>query len=91
MSEARGEIEVFSAGCSVCHQAVAVVLNLAHASRQVIVRDMRDPDVTRRAQELRIHSVPAVVIDGTLADCCAGRSPDPEVLRAAGIDQPAGE
>jgi hypothetical protein len=25
---------------------------------------------------LGIRSLPAVVIDGTLADCCAGRGPD---------------
>lgn len=32
-----------------------------------------------------VISVPAVVIDGKLADCCAGRGPDEKVLRAAGM------
>ena len=89
MSEPRGEIEVFSAGCSLCHRAVSLVLNLAHESREVVVRDMRDPAVASRAGELGIHTVPAVVIDGRLADCCAGRGPDLEALRAAGIGEPA--
>jgi hypothetical protein len=35
-----------------------------------------------------IRSVPAVVIDGALADCCAGRGPDEKQLRAAGIGTP---
>jgi hypothetical protein len=41
-----------------------------------------------RAKSLGIHSVPAVVIDGTLAACCAGRGPDEATLRAAGLGQP---
>ena len=90
VSETQGEIEVFSANCSLCHRTVSLVLSLAHESREVVVRDMRDPVVARRAGELGIHSVPAVVIDGRLADCCAGRGPDVEALRAAGIGQPVG-
>ena len=39
-------------------------------------------------EELGIRSVPAVVIDGALADCCAGRGPDMTTLRRAGLDQP---
>ncbi len=88
MSEPHGEIEVFSAGCSLCHRAVSLVLSLAHESREVVVRDMRDPAVARRAGDLGIHSVPAVVIDGRLADCCAGPGLDAEALRAAGIGEP---
>jgi len=49
---------------------------------------MKDPEVTGRANSLGIRSVPAVVIDGKLADCCAGRGPDEATLRAAGLGQP---
>lgn len=31
--------------------------------------------------------LPAVVIEGALADCCAGRGPDERTLRAAGLGQ----
>ena len=44
--------------------------------------------VARRAVGLGVKSLPAVVIDGRLADCCAGRGPDEGVLRAAGLGQP---
>jgi glutaredoxin 3 len=37
---------------------------------------------------LGILSVPAVVIDGTLADCYSGLGPDEQTLRAAGLGQP---
>jgi hypothetical protein len=49
---------------------------------------MKKPEVASRAKSLGIRAIPAVVIDGKLADCCAGRGPDEAVLRSAGIGQP---
>jgi hypothetical protein len=46
---------------------------------------MNDPQAAKRAKGLGIRSVPAVVIDGKLADCCKGRGPDEGTLRAAGL------
>lgn len=85
---ARRRVEVFSAGCAVCDEAVATVQRLAGSSCDVQVLDMRDAQVANRARALGIRSVPAVVIDGQLASCCAGRGVDEQVLRAAGIGQP---
>lgn len=87
MAEKR-QIEVFSAGCSVCQATIELVNRLACPSCDVIVQNMHDPTVARRAQDLGIRSVPAVVIDGALADCCAGRGVDEATLRAAGLGQP---
>jgi glutaredoxin 3 len=81
-------IEVFSAGCDVCNTTITMVQRAACPSCTVIVLDMRNPEVARRAQELGIRLVPAIVIDGKLADCCAGRAPDEATLRAAGLGQP---
>ncbi len=50
--------------------------------------DMNDPAVATRAKGLGIRSVPAVVVDGKPADCCAGRGPNEATLRAAGLGQP---
>ncbi len=83
----RRKIEVFSAGCAVCEETIELVNRVACPSCEVSVLDMRDPDVADRAKELGIRSVPAVVIDGQLADCCAGRGPDEGALRAAGLGQ----
>jgi len=87
MTEKR-KVEIFSAGCPVCEATVARIRELACSSCEVTVPDMNDAGVAARAQELGIRSVPAVVIDGRLADCCAGRGPDEEVLKAAGLGQP---
>jgi hypothetical protein len=86
----KRKIEIFSAGCLVCEETVQMVKRLACPSCEVVVLNMHDLQVATRAKELGIHSVPAVVIDGKLADCCAGRGPDEATLRAAGLGQPLG-
>lgn len=84
---AKRQIEVFSAGCPVCEDTIALVQRIACSSCEVTVLDMNKPDVAARAKRLGIGSVPAVTVNGRLADCCAGRGPDEKTLRAAGIGQ----
>jgi hypothetical protein len=76
----KRKIEVFSAGCALCHEVIDVVRREAGSSSQVIVQDMKDARVLRRAGELGIRSVPAVAIDGKLASCCTGKGVDLQVL-----------
>ena len=85
MTNAKRQVEVFSAGCPVCQDTIELVNIAACPSCEVTVLDMHEPSVARRASELGIHSVPAVVIDGKLADCCADRGPDEATLRLAGL------
>ena len=87
MSNKR-HIEVFSAGCPVCNEAIAMVQRNACPSCEVTILDMKDQAVATRAERLGVRSVPAVVIDGNLADCCIGRGPDEKILKAAGLGQP---
>jgi glutaredoxin len=83
----KRKIEVFSAGCPACEDTIQLVSRIACPSCEVTVLDMNDPSVAHRGRSLGIRSVPAVAIDGKLADCCAGRGPDEATLRAAGIGQ----
>ena len=81
-------IEIFSAGCTACSDAIAEIRDRACPSCNIVVLDMKDASVAARAKDLGIRSVPAVVIDGKLADCCSGRGPDMAVLGSAGLGQP---
>ena len=85
---AKRRIEVFSAGCPVCEETVALVNRLACPSCEVTVLDMNDREAAARAKRLGVRSVPAVAINDRLADCCAGRGPDEMTLRMAGLGQP---
>lgn len=82
------KIEIFSAGCPTCETTITRIRELACPSCEIAVLDMNEVDVAARAKSLGIESVPAVVIDGKLADCCAGRGPDEDVLKAAGLGIP---
>ena len=86
MSQKRS-VEVFSAGCPTCEETISMVQQIACPSCEVLVLDMHDAAVATRAKGLGIRSVPAVVVDGKLAECCAGRGVDETALRAAGIGQ----
>ena len=80
-------VEIFSAGCGLCQETVSAVQAIACESCEVNVLDIGDDTVAERAKTLGIRSLPAVVIDGKLADCCAGRGPDMAMLRAAGLGE----
>ena len=84
MTETR-TIEVFSAGCGVCEETVALVREIACDSCAVELLDMNDAAVAAKAKAYGVRSVPAVVINGELAGCCAGGGPDEAALRAAGL------
>ena len=84
----KRKVEVFSAGCPACTDVETLVKSLACPSCEVDMLDMRDIAVAQRAKTLGVRSVPAVAIDGRLADCCAGRGIDDASLRAAGLGQP---
>jgi glutaredoxin 3 len=85
---AKRRIEIFSAGCPACEETIQLVNRAACPSCEVSILDMHDPQVASRAKSIGIRSVPAVVIDGRLADCCTGRGPDEQTLRALGLGQP---
>lgn len=82
------KIEIFSAGCPTCETTITRIRELACPSCEITVLNMNEADVAARAESLGVASVPAVVIDGKLADCCAGRGPDEDVLKAAGLGTP---
>jgi hypothetical protein len=49
---------------------------------------MKDAAIANRAKSLGVRSVPAIVIDGKLADCCSDQRISEAALRAEGIGQP---
>jgi len=82
------KIEIFTAGCPACDETVSKIKAIACPSCEIVTLDMHDASVAQRAKGLGVQSVPAVAIDGKLADCCAGRGVDEAVLQAAGLGQP---
>ncbi len=87
MSKKR-KIEIFSVGCPACQEAIRAVERIACPSCETEVLDMHHSNISKRAAEMGISRVPAIVVDGTVAACCSSGPVDEQVLRAAGIGVP---
>ena len=83
------KVEVFTAGCSLCDDVVQLVQGLACPSCRVEVLDMKKEATQEKAKAYGVARVPAVAVDGALADCCQGGAIDVDALRALGIGSPA--
>jgi len=81
----KRKIEIFSAGCPTCNETIKLVESIACQSCEVTVHDMKTRGVAAKAKKYGVQRVPAIVIDGKLAACCANRAVDAEVLRSAGV------
>ncbi len=82
---AKRKIEVFSAGCPACEEAIELVNRVACPSCEVEVLDMRERAVAERAKRYGVRRVPAVVVNGVLAECCKDQGVTEAALRAAGV------
>ncbi len=82
-------IEIFTAGCPLCDDAVQLVRDLACEHCDVQVLDLKTDIAQGKAEQYGVTRVPAVVVDGVLADCCQSKGVDAEALRALGVGTPA--
>lgn len=83
---AKRTIEVFVAGCPLCDKAVAQIRSITCPSCDVQILDMRtDETAQEKATRYRVSRVPAVVVDGKLADCCSQGAIDMDTLKALGV------
>lgn len=80
----KRKVEIFTAGCGCCDEAVGLVKSIACPSCEITLLDMKQESTAKRAVELGIKRVPSVVVDGVLADCCVGGINE-QTLRSAGI------
>lgn len=87
----KRKVEVFTAGCLLCDEAVKLVKALACPDCEVTVYDLTtgcETNVCReKANEYGVASVPTVAVDGHIVDCCVRASVSEQALRAAGIGQ----
>lgn len=89
---AKRKVEVFTSGCYLCEETVALVKDLACPSCEVVVYDIANPceskECIEKSRAYGITAVPSVVIDGKVVECCKREKPDREALLAAGLGKP---
>ena len=84
----KRQVEVFVAGCSLCDDAVVAVKEIVCGDCEVTIHSMREAAAVEKARGYGVHAVPAVVVDGKLAECCTRGPVDANSLKAAGVGQP---
>ncbi len=79
-------VEIFSAGCRTCQRTIDQVRKQIDPRHDIVVHDMHnDKGATDKAEALGIHTVPAVVVDGSLLACCKNTGPSLRELQEAGV------
>jgi hypothetical protein len=81
----KRKIEIFSAGCPLCQSTIEKIKQASCPSCDIDILDIYDSRVAQRASSLGVLSLPAVLIDGKLAQCCSGRGVDIDTLQASGL------
>jgi len=85
------QVEIFTAGCPLCDEAVQLVNELACESCEVTVYNLsgqKEQTGIEKAKQYGITSVPTVVVNGKTVECCVRPPVSKEVLKAAGVGQP---
>ncbi len=79
-------VEIFSAGCPTCERTIDDLRRQIDPRHEIVVHDMRaDEGAAEKAEALGVRTVPAVVVDGSLLDCCRNKGPAEHELEAAGL------
>jgi len=82
------KVEVFSSGCFCSEKLITAIRAAACPSCEIRVLDVTAAEVTERANQLGVQSVPAVAINDELVCCPCECGPDLTKLRAAGLGVP---
>ncbi len=89
----KRKVEVFTSGCYLCKETVSLVKELACSNCEVTVYDISEPceskECIEKTKAYGITSVPVVVVDGKIAECCKRGKLDRESLVKAGIGEAA--
>jgi glutaredoxin 3 len=72
---------------SAVHETVKLVKELSCPSCEVTIYNLQKEGM-EKAKEYGINSVPTVVVDGKIAECCARKKPSAADLKKAGIGTP---
>lgn len=88
---AKRNVEVFTSGCFLCDETVALVKELACPNCEVTVYNLAEPCESKacidKAKAYGVNAVPTVTVDGKLVECCQKNRVSRGALVSAGIGQ----
>jgi glutaredoxin len=84
----KRKVEVFTAGCPVCADLENLVKDTACPDCELTIYNLNKGEGVEESKKYGITTVPAVVVNGRLLDCCRRNRITKEDLLAAGIGKP---
>lgn len=83
------KIELFTAGCPVCEEAIQLVRSLVCESCELeVLNTVTDKGAQDKAKRYGIGRLPAVVVNGRVAECCTQQISG-DTLRGLGVGVPS--
>ncbi len=83
----KRKVEIFTAGCYLCDDVVKLVEGIVCDSCEVSIYNLNN-EGQDKARAYGIASVPTVVVNGKIADCCRQGTVSKSELVAAVIGKP---
>ncbi|MCH7769540.1 MAG: thioredoxin family protein [Bacteroidetes bacterium] len=81
------KVEVFTAGCQFCSSVETQVREVVTDKHEVVVYNLNDESSSseyfERAKNYGVNSVPSVVVNEELLNCCSRKGFDPGILSRA--------
>ncbi len=78
------KVEVFTAGCKFCSNVETQVREVITDQHEVVIYNLNEEsgssEYSERAKNYGVNSVPAVVVNGKLLDCCNSKGFDKSVF-----------
>ena len=82
---AKRTVELFTAGCAVCADALRIVQSIVCEGCDLQIHDMKSTAGAAKAKQYGVTRVPAVVVSGRLAGCCQQGGINESVLRGSAV------
>lgn len=80
------KIEIYTAGCPVCDEQITKIREAACSNCDIEVLNVKDNSIAlEKSKAYGINSLPSVVIDGVLAQCCSNRGINIDILKTLGL------
>lgn len=80
------KIEIYTAGCPICDEQITRIREVACSNCDIEVLNVKDNSIAlEKSKTYGINSLPSVVIDGVLAQCCSNRGINIDILKTLGL------
>lgn len=76
------KVEIFTAGCPLCDETVKTVKKIVKQN-EIVVYNLKEKYDSDQLKKYGINTIPAVVVNGKLLNCCKSNKLDVNLLKSS--------